>query len=121
MTLTITTHSTTQARHWGNMMASLQRRLAAAQAQQDSNLVTLLEQEYQQLTTVQTPTVRRPWQAFKNAMKHAIANWSQLRVKQVVDPDGQVWWWGYNPKTGQTRYVESEAELRAWIEDTYWE
>lgn len=43
---------------------------------------------------------------------------SELQVRQVVS-DNNVWWYAYNPQTGNSVYADSETELMIWIEENY--
>lgn len=44
---------------------------------------------------------------------------SELQIIQTVDRNGQIWWYIYDPATGQTAWLESEDEARIWIENRY--
>ncbi|MBC7972550.1 MAG: hypothetical protein H7Z11_20890 [Verrucomicrobia bacterium] len=37
-------------------------------------------------------------------------------IRQTLDQTGQTWWNVYDPRTGQTVFLESEAEVRVWLE-----
>jgi hypothetical protein len=37
-------------------------------------------------------------------------------IRQTLDQTGQTWWKVYDPLTGQTAFLESEAEVRLWLE-----
>ncbi len=37
-------------------------------------------------------------------------------IRQTLDQTGQTWWKVYDPRTGQTVFLESEAEVRVWLE-----
>ena len=45
---------------------------------------------------------------------------SELRIWQAYDRNGNNWWHAYDPLTGRHASVESEAEMRAWIEQHYY-
>ncbi|PSB24546.1 hypothetical protein [Stenomitos frigidus] len=38
-------------------------------------------------------------------------------VRRTLDRTGQAWWTVYDPSTGQTAYLESEAEVQIWLEE----
>ncbi len=44
---------------------------------------------------------------------------NDLRIWQTYDRFGNNWWNAYDPLTGRNTCVESEAEMRAWIEQHY--
>ncbi len=39
------------------------------------------------------------------------------QITQICDRQGQVWWQVYDPLTGQTKYLDSETEVRIWLEE----
>ena len=45
---------------------------------------------------------------------------NELRVWQTYDRYGNNWWHAYAPLTGRYTCVESEAEMRVWIEKRYY-
>lgn len=45
---------------------------------------------------------------------------NELRVWQTYDRYGNNWWHAYDPLTGRCNCVESEAEMRVWIEKCYY-
>lgn len=45
----------------------------------------------------------------------------QMCVSQQVDQCGNFSWTAYNPKTRQSTQVGSEREVRAWIEQQYYQ
>ncbi|MBW4473630.1 MAG: hypothetical protein KME45_25125 [Stenomitos rutilans HA7619-LM2] len=42
---------------------------------------------------------------------------SEPEIQQTLDRTGQTWWKVYDPLTGQTAYLESEAEVHIWLEE----
>ena len=42
---------------------------------------------------------------------------SEPEIQQTLDRTGQTWWKVYDPLTGQTAYLESEAEVHVWLEE----
>ncbi len=113
--------STISAQHQATIAASLARRLAVAKAAQNTQLLTLLEQEQQQLDRKSYPLnlaalvaqVKQVWHSWLNALDRH----SQLSVKQVVGESGITFWHAYDPKTGKSLYAESSSEVVKWIED----
>lgn len=43
---------------------------------------------------------------------------SELEVRQVVSGNS-IWWYAYNPLTGNSVYADSEVELMIWIKENY--
>ncbi len=105
------------AQHQATIAASLARRLAVAKAAQNTQLLTLLEQEQQQLDRESHPLnllalVKQVWHSWLDALDRH----SQLSVKQIVS-NGITFWHAYDPKTGKSLYAESSSEVVKWIED----
>ncbi len=42
---------------------------------------------------------------------------AEPEIQQTLDGSGQKWWKVYDPMTGQTAYLESESDVRIWLED----
>ena len=99
--------------HQTNMATALAHRIAVAQANGDRSLLTLLEQERQQLAAWQQPSPRQSW-------IYALQQWfkgrSRLQVEQAQDARGNYWWYAHDPNTGKTLYAESAGEVVNWIE-----
>lgn len=82
-----------------------------------------LEFLYHQPTKVQTKKadslapLKRVWQRFINYLNTQ----NELQVWQSSDRDGHTWWNAYDPITGRTTKRNSEAEMRAWIEERYYQ
>lgn len=116
---------TTLDKHHANLRANLLHRLAIAEAQHNESLVRLLEQERQQLEqnwSAQPATKNPPFQAFTQLgqrVREAIARYFQLRVEQVRDEAGQLWWYAFDPRSGKTLYAEAETEVIRWIEENH--
>lgn len=49
----------------------------------------------------------------------AIAAEPEPRVWQRTNRKGEVWWQGYDPATGCSVFLTSEAEMRVWLEERY--
>jgi hypothetical protein len=45
---------------------------------------------------------------------------SEPRVWQIRDRNDQVWWNAYDPVSGSTLAYASEAEVRIWLEQRYY-
>ncbi|MFB2833170.1 hypothetical protein [Floridanema evergladense] len=52
---------------------------------------------------------------FVTLINHA----SELKVWQTSDRKGHTWWNAYDPTTGNSISLDSEAEMRMWIEERY--
>lgn len=112
------------ARHRANMVRSLTRRLQAAEARHDAALIAQLRQEERQLvnSTATASSSFAPGHHFRtiwNQFMNTVTHWSDLKVSEFTDSNGQHWWYGYDPITGRAIYAESDNELRSWIETYY--
>ncbi|MFB2895737.1 hypothetical protein ACE1CI_22750 [Aerosakkonemataceae cyanobacterium BLCC-F50] len=56
-------------------------------------------------------------EGFVTLINHA----SELKVWQSRDRKGHTWWNAYDPTTGNSISLDSEAEMRMWIEDRYYQ
>lgn len=45
---------------------------------------------------------------------------NELRVWQTYDRSGQTWWHGFDPMTGRSISVDTEEQMRIWIEQRYY-
>ena len=54
---------------------------------------------------------------FVTLINHA----SELKVWQSSDRAGHKWWNAYDPTTGNSISLDSEAEMRMWIEERYYQ
>jgi hypothetical protein len=50
----------------------------------------------------------------------SIVQGQEPRIWQHTDRTGQVWWHGYDPNTGRSICVDSEEEMRIWLEERYY-
>ncbi|HEY9638831.1 MAG TPA: hypothetical protein V6C57_00015 [Coleofasciculaceae cyanobacterium] len=109
------------AQHRAAMAASLARRMAVAQAAQNTQLIALLEAEQKQLGLAPRQhglsdlltKIKQVWHAWMEAIDQQ----SHLSVEQVVGDDGTIFWYAHDPKTGKTLYAESRSDVVKWIED----
>ncbi|MGA7936669.1 MAG: hypothetical protein WCA35_24150, partial [Kovacikia sp.] len=105
----------------------LAHRLEVARAANNTQLITLLERERQQIEVVgrkQEAPALAPiarLRTFWQQLVDAIANSTKLDVWQSVDSYGVAWWNVYDPHTGKSVCTDSESEMRQWIEDNYQE
>lgn len=118
-----TADSQTFTKHHDNIMAILARRIEAAQAANNTQLIELLERERQEIAHTETSdrTVRSfaaRFKAFKQYVVDALFGGSELQVFQYVEGSDH-WWYAFDPQTGDCVYADSEAELRLWIEGNY--
>ncbi|XGV95632.1 MAG: hypothetical protein ACAF41_23180 [Leptolyngbya sp. BL-A-14] len=107
-------------RHQDSIMASLAHRLDVARANNNAQLVALLERERQQVApNVSAARVQRHWwESITEFVMSKLFGGSELQVCEIVDGRDR-WWVASDPKTGQLVYADSEAELRLWIEENY--
>ncbi len=117
----------TLTKHQDNMMASLARRLEAARAAHNTELLELLEQEQRQLAALadaanHSQSVKRvmDWcKSVADSLINAFSQKSELEVQQITDPTGVSWWYAWDPRTGNCLYADTENEVRMWIEQNY--
>jgi hypothetical protein len=115
-------YSPTVSRHQASIQASLAHRLEAAREANNAQLLALLEKEGEQVKTTPHATSPSLVASLKSAWKgvtRAIANSSELQVRQISDDFGVKWWYAYDPHTGHAVYTDSETEMRLWIEENY--
>jgi hypothetical protein len=122
MTATFYLHTPSIAeQHRANMAATLAHRIEIAQRNHNTQLLEQLKREQREL---ERATPYRPARGLLDKLNHlwqnvqqAIAQAELLKVEEVVDRDGIVWWYAHDPKTGKTLWAENEAEVVKWIED----
>lgn len=85
------------------------------QNQANSPLIhgTHLQEIKSKLATLTNKICKR----FVTLINHA----SELRVWQSRDRAGHSWWNAYDPTTGKSISLDSEAEMRMWIEERYYQ
>lgn len=114
------------AKHRANIAASLAHRLNRARAARNFQLLSLLEQEQQQLnqrqlTQTTLPTLTQWGKAVWNRFVNATISCPAISIQAITGDSGDVIWRAYNPTTGETRYAETEAEVIDWVESQqYW-
>jgi hypothetical protein len=62
------------------------------------------------------------WQRTWDFLNQPIFQWnsptsSEPEIRQVSDQGGHIWWYAYDPLTGQKVYLESESEVQVWLEE----
>jgi len=117
--------------HQLNILASLEHRLEVAKAQQNMQLVALLEIEkrsinpisirFQSVSSGKSSINLRPWlitvwQRLGHSFTNNFLPKAELQIQQLSDPAGNQWWYAYDPKTGKSVYADSDTEMRLWIE-----
>ncbi|MEB3338806.1 MAG: hypothetical protein VKJ46_15155 [Leptolyngbyaceae bacterium] len=120
-------YSNAVSRHQASIQASLAHRLEAAREANNTQLLALLEKEEQQLKTIPpsalpsnaSPSLMANLKSAWQGVTQAIANSSELQVRQISDDFGVNWWYAYDPHTGHAVYTDSETEMRLWIEENY--
>ena len=50
-----------------------------------------------------------------------LTNNNELQIWQTTDQLGNTWWNGYDPATGRFTSLATEAEMRIWIEERYYQ
>ncbi len=108
MTPAVFTNSS-KLRHQANIAASLAHRIQKAKAAQNADLLALLEREQRQLS-IASP-IKAAWQRSINALPDRVS------IEPLISETGAIAWRATDPRSGETRYAETEAELIDWIED----
>jgi hypothetical protein len=44
---------------------------------------------------------------------------AELEIQTTYDRCGNLWWYVYDPETGRSAWLDSEDEVRIWIEKNY--
>jgi hypothetical protein len=84
--------------------------------------VEYLERRFK-LLCERVPSRSGVWQTLWRLLNHPIkfepylVTYPEPEVRQTLDRAGQPWWTVYDPLTGQTAYLESEAEVQIWLEE----
>ncbi|MGB7414508.1 MAG: hypothetical protein WA902_09900 [Thermosynechococcaceae cyanobacterium] len=112
MTHTLAPSTGGQEKHQVNMVQTLAHRTNVASVQRDLQLLKLLQQERQQLST---PTKQKSHELFQR-FKALIAKRTEISVEKIQAPSGQTAWRVYNPRTRRSRYTETPAEVLDWLE-----
>ena len=99
------------------MMASLVRRLEVAKTANDSELTKIIEQERQQIAFPVTRCKQQQLTTWLKTFKQGVATIFgsfKPQVCQFVN-GSDCWWYAIDPKTAESIYADSKAELRLWI------
>lgn len=49
--------------------------------------------------------------------KPYLSTYPEPEIRRTLDKMGQFWWHVYDPCTGRTAYLESEADVQVWLEE----
>lgn len=66
--------------------------------------------------------IRKLSSGFNQFWQHLVTSLAQgqePRIWQHTDRAGKIWWHGYDPHTERSICVDSEAEMRIWLEERY--
>jgi hypothetical protein len=101
-------------KHQENIAESLAHRTEVANIHRDLQLLHLLQKEQEQLEAfeAQAPQRLNLWQWLASMM----AKRTQVSVEKIQGPSGKTAWRAHHPRTGQSRYAETLAEITAWLE-----
>jgi hypothetical protein len=99
-------------KHQASIFSSLAHRLEIARENQNLQLLSLLEQERQQLA--QNPPK-------SSGLLKGFWNWlmppMEISIDLIPTSSGDFIWCGYDPRTSETRYGETEADMVDWLEE----
>jgi hypothetical protein len=98
-------------RHQASIFSSLAHRLEIARTNQNFQLLSLLEQERQQLAQ-NSPKSSGLIKGFWNWLIQP----TEISIDLIPTGSGDLIWRGYDPTTGETRYGETEADMVNWLE-----
>lgn len=59
---------------------------------------------------------------FNSLLQHlatALTKIQEPQIWQSYDRHGNLWWYGYDPMTGNSICRDSETEMRIWLEERY--
>jgi hypothetical protein len=80
----------------------------------------------QPLAAVSSPSVAEPSPTISfsgnwlNRLRQGLAQWlvtrSEPQITAIIDRSGQTWWRAYNPRTQDLKWLDSEAEVRRWLD-----
>lgn len=78
------------------------------------------------LTESTYPSTQKPSTAFLlnqiwRLISNAVLNQSDPKIWLRHDRHGNTWWHCYDPRSGHTTRLSSEAEVRIWIEGLYYQ
>ncbi|MEO0376606.1 MAG: hypothetical protein AAF329_18685 [Cyanobacteria bacterium P01_A01_bin.17] len=100
--------------HQANMEETLAHRTDVAQVHQDRQLLTLLQQEKEQLERSKQSVSSHLslWQR----LTEIITKRNRISLEEIQGPSGKVAWHAYDPRTGQSWYAETSAEMVTLLE-----
>jgi hypothetical protein len=101
-----------QARHQESIMTILAHRLKIAKADRNLELLSLLEQERDQLEQ----SYQRSCQPRKSSLWEWLIQPAKISIAQLSSTSGK-YFRGYNSITGEIRYGETESEMIDWLEE----
>lgn len=61
------------------------------------------------------------FEVISQSFQRLVATSQELQVNQKTDRRGHKYWQAYDPKTGDSTSLSSEAEMRVWIEQRYYQ
>lgn len=67
------------------------------------------------VSTPQSRSFTTWFKTLKQRITEALFGSYQLQVCQFMN-GSDLWWYAFDPRTGECVYADSEAELRLWIE-----
>ncbi len=59
--------------------------------------------------------LRKIWQLITDCL----FSQAELEIREIYDRSGNLWWYVYDPVTGRFAWLDSEDEVRIWIEKNY--
>jgi hypothetical protein len=103
-------------RLWRSLLNSLSKKPV------DENPIELLERCLMlEMAEPRPAGISEPWhqlRSFLNGVwfEDTSPGWQEPKIWQSLGRDGNLWWHVYDPQTGRTADLESEEEVRIWLE-----
>lgn len=109
------------------LIASLDRSWRSLLNQRARNLNHEYQVEYLErrltLISVRSTIAANIWRKCWSILNQPLSFGFQLtthpepEIRRTLDQTGQAWWQVYDPSTGHTAYLESEADVQIWLEE----
>jgi hypothetical protein len=64
--------------------------------------------------------IYHPFQAIRHWLTQRLVSSNELQVWQTTDRAGKTYWHAYDPVTNAAAVYQSESEMVAWIEESYY-
>jgi hypothetical protein len=86
-----------------------------------NQLITAFETVFLPKPSTQKTDEPSAWNTFWRQVVEGIIGNQEPQIWQEVDRHGQLYWHGYDPQSGNYFTSDSEAEMRVWVEQRYYQ